>query len=220
MKEGRQQMGQQMGQMGQMGQGSGSLGDQLMAQIAAMKQQLGYGGYMQGGKGTASSGWGLGTSPYAVDPAPADADNQVEDRQGDDSLENTQPIDFEPLYAPEDYAHSFSSEDQLHGAFDPTAPPEKVEEIRSAPETQAALQEYADIIGTYTEGEESAIDRERVTLEYQELVRRYFERVAALSNDDAPAEDGEAAEGDGGEGEGGASDDGEASGESEGEDAG
>ncbi|GEM_PF-2526557 len=210
MKEGRQQMGQQMGQMGQMGQGTGSLGDQLMAQIAELKQQLGYGGYMQGGQGQASSGWGLGTSPYAVEPAPADAEHQVENRQGDDSLENTQPIDFEPLYAPEDYAHGFSSEDQLHGAFDPTAPPEQVEEIRSAPETQEALQEYADIIGTYTEGEESAIDRERVTLEYQELVRRYFERVAALSNQEAPAED-EAAEGDGGDAEGGASDEGESS---------
>jgi len=195
MKEGRQQMGQQMGQMGQMGQGTGSLGDQLMAQIAELKQQLGYGGYMQGGQGQASSGWGLGTSPYAVEPAPADAEHQVENRQGDDSLENTQPIDFEPLYAPEEYAHGFSEEGQLHGRFDVTQPPQKVEEVRSAPETQDALVDFANIIGSYAEGEESAIDREQIPHEYQEMVRAYFDQIesaaASSENDETepPASD-------------------------------
>lgn len=210
MMQGRQQMGQQLGQMGQpgMGPGPGSLGAQLMAQIAQMKQELGYGGYMQGGQGKASSSWGLGTSALAVDPAPAAGANQVEDRQGDDSLEDTAPIDFEPLYSPEEYAHGFSSEDQLHGNFDPTAPPEKVEEIRSSPETQEALTDYADIIGTYVEGDESAINLEKVPLEYQDFVRRYFERLAAISNEDA-MEEGEAADEGEAEGDGEAEDTGE-----------
>jgi len=198
-------MGQKMGQMGQgMGQGSsesGGLGAQLQAQIQQMKQELGYGGYMQNQGGQASSGWGLGTSPYAVSPAPADASNQVEDRQGDDSLEDTAPVEFDPLYAPEDVAHSFTSESQLHGQFDPTAAPQKVEEVRSAPEDQASLIEYADVIGAYTEGEESAIAREQVPLEYQELVREYFERLNQQSSgagtESSTADGDESTEGDG-----------------------
>ncbi len=195
MKQGRQQMGQQMGQLGQgmsqgMSGGNSALGQQLMKQIQQMKEGLGYGGYAQGEQG--SSGWGLGTSPYAASPAPADPNNVVEDRQGDQSLGDTAPIDFEPLYAPEDHAHGFTSENQLHGAFDPSATPEKVEEVRSAPEDQAALMEYADIVGAYAEGEESAINRDQVPLEYQTLVHDYFTRVAELSNtgDDATEEGG------------------------------
>jgi hypothetical protein len=193
MMQGRQQMGQQMGQIGQglgqgmsqgQGQGNTALGQSLLSQIQQMKQDLGYGGVAQGGREQAGSGWGLGTSPYAADPAPADASNVVEDRQGDQSLGDTAPVDFEALYAPEEYAHGFTSENQLHGKFDPTAEPQKVEEVRSAPESQEALTEYADILGPYVEGEESAINREQVPLEYQQLVREYFGRVAELSNAD------------------------------------
>jgi len=193
--QGRQQMGQQMGQIGQglgqgmsqgQDQGNTALGQALLSQIQQMKQELGYGGYAQG-REQAGSGWGLGTSPYAADPVPAGSNNTVEDRQGDQSLGDTAPVDFEPLYAPEDYAHGFSSENQLHGQFDPSAEPQQVEEVRSAPESQQALTEYADILGPYVEGEESAINREQVPLEYQQLVREYFERVAELSNAEAPA---------------------------------
>jgi len=203
MMQGRQQMGQQMGGLGQglsqgMSQGNQALGQALLDQIQQMKQQLGYGGYAQS-REQGGSGWGLGTSPYAADPAPADPNPVVENRQGDQSLKDTAPIDFEPLYAPEDYAHGFTSENQLHGKFDPSAIPEKVEEVRSAPEDQKALTEYADIIGAYAEGEESAINREQVPLEYQQLVREYFERVAALSNEkkDGAADDSSATEGGG-----------------------
>lgn len=214
MMQGRQGMGQQLGQMGQsMGQGSGEsggLGAQLMQQIQQMKQELGYGGYMSKQGGQAGSGWGLGTSPYAVSPAPADASNQVEDRQGDESLGDTAPVDFDPLYAPEDVAHSFTSESQLHGQFDPTASPQKVEEVRSAPEDQASLIEYADVIGAYTEGEESAIAREQVPLEYQELVREYFERLNQQSSgggtESSAADDSGSAEDDSGEGDEGEAD--------------
>ena len=213
MMQGRQGMGQQMGQMGQqmgqgMGQGSGEsggLGAQLQAQIQQMKQELGYGGYMQKQGGQASSGWGLGTSPHAVSPAPADPTNQVEDRQGDDSLGDTAPVEFDPLYAPEDVAHSFTSESQLHGQFDPTASPQKIEEVRSAPEDQASLIEYAEVIGAYTEGEESAIAREQVPLEYQELVREYFERLnqqsSGSSTEPSASDDSASTEDDSGEGE-------------------
>lgn len=190
MQQGRQQMGQQMGQLGQgmsqgMGSGNTALGQALLMQIQQMKQQLGYGNFAKNGQGQASGGWGLGTTPYADNPAPAGANPTAENRQGDQSLKDTAPVDFEPLYAPEDNAHSFTSENQLHGQFDPSATPEKIEEVRSAPEDQKALTEYADIIGAYTEGEESAVNREQVPLEYQQLVREYFERVAELSNSKA-----------------------------------
>lgn len=142
-----------------------------------MKKGLAFGQYAQGTRGTAASGWGLGTSPYAVGAAPAAGSNQVENRQGNDSLGDTATTDFEPLYAPEDFAHGFTSENQLKGNIDLTQPPQKVEEVRSAPEDQEALVEYANIISAYAEGEESAIQRESVPLEYQELVREYFDQV-------------------------------------------
>lgn len=191
-------MAGQMGQLGQgmnqgMNQGNTALGQALMAQIQQMKQELGYGGYAAT-REKGGSGWGLGTSPYAADPAPANPGNVVEERQGDQSLKDTAPIDFEPLYAPEEFAHSFTSENQLHGQFDPSAEPQKVEEVRSAPESQEALTEYAEILGPYIQGEESAISREQVPLEYQQLVREYFERVAELSNAD-DADGGESVDG-------------------------
>ena len=142
-----------------------------------MKKGLAFGQYAQGTQGKASSGWGLGTSPYAVEAAPAEGSNQVENRQGDASLGDTATTDFEPLYAPEDIAHGFTSESQLQGQIDLTQPPQKVEEIRSAPDDQESLVDYANIIGAYAEGEESAIQREAVPLEYQELVREYFDQV-------------------------------------------
>jgi hypothetical protein len=148
--------------------------------IAQMKQQLGYGNMMaqgQGSQGQAQSGWGLGVSPYAVTPAPADPANQVEDRQGDASRGDTEPIDYEQLYASEDYAHSFSSEEQLHGQFDLSQPPKKVEEVNSIPESQEALAKYIEIIGAYAEGEEQAVALERIPLEYQELVKQYFSQI-------------------------------------------
>ena len=145
--------------------------------IAQMKLSLGYGQYASQTQGQASSGWGTGTSPYAVAPAPADGANQVENRQGDDSAGDTPATQFEPLYAPEEVAHGFTSESQLHGQIDLTQPPQKVEEVRSAPETQEALVDYASVIGAYLEGEESAVNRESVPLEHQELVKAYFEQL-------------------------------------------
>ncbi len=169
-----------------------------------MKKGLAFGQYAQGTQGTASSGWGLGTSPYAVGAAPADGSNQIENRQGDASLGDTETTHFEPLYAPEDFAHGFSSENQLQGQLDLTQAPKKVEEVRSAPEDQESLVEYANIIGAYAEGEESAIQREAVPLEYQELVRQYFDQLkkeAAKGKDGAGEEEGEESAGTDGEDE-------------------
>jgi len=166
--------------------------------IAQMKAQLGYGNMMaqgQGqGQGTAQSGWGLGVSPYAVKPAPAKTEGQVEDRQGDDSLGDTETMDYEQLYAAEDYAHGFSTEDQLHGQFDLSQPPKKVEEVNSFPESQEALAKYIEIIGAYADGEEQAVQLERIPLEYQELVKQYFSQIkqdAKGEGSDAKAGSGE-----------------------------
>jgi len=151
-----------------------------------MKLQLGYGnmlaqgngpGQGEGMGGQAQSGWGLGVSPYAVTPAPADEQAQVENRQGDQSLGDTQPIDYEQLYQGQEYAHGFSSEEQLHGQFDLSQSPKKVDEVNSFPESQQALAKYIDIIGAYADGEEQAVQIERIPLEYQELVKQYFSQI-------------------------------------------
>lgn len=160
-------------------------------------------GIMQQG-GTAGSGWGLGTSPYATSPAPADANAQVENREGNDTMGNTGTMDYESLYTPEEFAHGFSSDNQLQGQLDLSAPAQRIEEIRSAPESQEALTEYANIIGTFAEGEETAINREQVPLEYQELVKQYFDRLQQDATGAGSSESGDS---------GG---DGEASGENEG----
>ena len=173
---------------------------QLAKQIAQIKKSLGYGGYANMTQGEAGSTWGLGTSPYAVNPKAAEEANQVQNREGSDSLGNTPTTDFEPLYAPEEYAHGFGSEDQLQGQFDMSQPPQKVEEVRSAPEDQEALAGYADIIGAYSEGEESAIQREQVPLEYQELVRQYFSQLESEAAGKGDGKSDEAESSDSGEG--------------------
>ena len=148
---------------------------QLSEQIAQMKKEMAMGQLQQGGP--AGSGWGLGTSPYAASPTEAPQGANSENREGNDTLGNTGTMGFESLYDPEEFAHGFTSDNQLHGQFDLTQPAQKIEDVRSAPETQEALTEYYNIIGSYATGEESAVSREQVPLEYQELVKQYFERL-------------------------------------------
>jgi hypothetical protein len=180
MQQGNQKLGQQMQGMGsQLGQGQGQmsgLSQQLLKQIEQMKRNLAYGNSLGSG-GQANSGWGMGTSPYATTPAPADPNNQVENRQSDETRD-TDTIDFDPMYAPEDFAHGFSSENDLQGNFDLSGLPEKIEELRTKPETQEARAEFAEVFGTYIEGEESSINREEIPLEYQEMVRNYFSTIS------------------------------------------
>jgi hypothetical protein len=161
------------------------MGSQLAEQIESLKQQLGYGNTLSQTQGNAASGWGLGTSPYAVSPAPAPDKNTRENRQGDESLKDTKPTSFEPLYAPEDYA-TRTHDERVKGQLDLRYAPGKVEETRSAPETQQALTQYSNVVGAYVDSEESAIQREEVPLEYQELVKHYFEQIDQSS---APAQD-------------------------------
>lgn len=147
----------------------------MAQQIASLKQQLAYGQQL-GTSGTAESGWGLGTSAQKVAPKEAPNSTPTEDRQGDKTLGDTPAEQFEPLYAPEDYANS-SYDTKVQGNLDITQSPQKIEEVRSAPESQQALAEYANIIGAYSDGEESAVEREQVPLEYQELVKLYFDQL-------------------------------------------
>lgn len=151
------------------------MGSQLAEQIAQLKQQMAFGQQL-GTEGTASSGWGLGTSPYAVKPAPAPNLKPNEERQGDKSLKDTKPIDFEPLYAPEDFATS-TYDTHVKGQLDLSQAPQKVEEIQTAPETQQALAQYSNVVSAYVDSEESAIQHEKVPLEYQELVKQYFDQL-------------------------------------------
>jgi hypothetical protein len=136
-------------------------------------------------QGQASSGWGDGTSPYAVSPAPAKGSHQTENRQdASKEYEGRDPVDFESMYAGQDIGHAFTKEDQLHGKLDLSKAPQKIDEVRSAPETQEALVGYADVIGSYADGEENAIQQEQVPQEYRELVKQYFDQ---LQKDAKPA---------------------------------
>jgi hypothetical protein len=131
--------------------------------------------------GTASTGWGIGTSPYAVAPQEAPGAHP-ENKQGNQSQGSVPATNFEPLYAPEDKAHG-AHDEKVKGKLNMANPPEKVEEIRSAPESQEALAEYAGMLSAYVEGEESAVQREEIPLEYQELVRAYFDELEKAAKD-------------------------------------
>lgn len=148
----------------------------MAGQIASIRSQLGMGQYLTQTQGQASAGWGLGTSPYAVSPTPAPNAAQVQDRQGNDSQGAQPATDFEGLYAPTEYAHS-NRDERVQGKIDFTQAPQKIEEIRSAPESQQALREYSSTVGAYIEGQEEAISREQIPLEFQELVRDYFDEL-------------------------------------------
>jgi hypothetical protein len=151
------------------------MGSQLAEQIAQLKQQMAFGQQLEQ-QGTAGSGWGLGTSPYAVKPNAAPNTKPNENRQGDKSLKDTKPIDFEPLYAPEDFATN-TYDTHVKGQLDLSQAPQKVEEIQTAPETQQALSQYSSVVSAYVDSEESAIQHEKVPLEYQELVKQYFDQL-------------------------------------------
>jgi len=164
------------------------MGSQLAEQIAQMKQQMAMGQQVPN-QGTAGSGWGVGTTPYAVNPAEAPNTKPTEERQGDKSAKDTPAEQFEPLYSPEEYANS-TYDAQAHGQLDITQTPQKIEEIRSAPENQQALMQYRNVIGSVASGEESAVAREQVPLEYQDLVKLYFDQLQLEEQDakkDAPA---------------------------------
>lgn len=148
----------------------------MAAQIAAIQQSLGMGQYLSQTQGKASAGWGIGSTPYAVSPTPAPNQREIENREGQRAQDNVQAEQFKGLYAPSEHAHS-AKDERVQGRMDMTKPPEKVEEVRSAPEDQKALREYVGAVSAYAEGEEEAVSREQVPLEYQELVRQYFDEV-------------------------------------------
>src|SRR5688500_5533217 len=132
------------------------------------------GQYLSQTQGEAGSGWGIGSTPYGVAPKPAPNTATAENREGERAQDNVQAEQYEGLYAPNEYAHS-SQDKRVQGRMDMSKAPEKVEEVRSAPEDQKALREYVGAVSAYAEGEEEAINREQVPLEYQELVRQYFD---------------------------------------------
>jgi hypothetical protein len=133
------------------------------------------GQYLSQTQGKAGSGWGIGTTPYKAeaDEAPG---AHPENKEGAAAQDNVSAEQYTGLYAPEDYAHS-AQDERVRGDIDFTKAPEKIEEVRSAPEDQKALREYVGAVSAYAEGEEEAVSREQVPAEYQELVRKYFDDV-------------------------------------------
>lgn len=154
----------------------------MAQQIAGIKQGLGFGQYLTQTQGKAGSGQGWGSTPYAAEPAPADARGQVEDRTNGETRD-TAATDFDGLYSPESVAHG-NRDERVHGKIDFSAPPQKVEEIRSVPEDQKALRDYQGIVGAYADGEEKAMQQEQVPLEYQELVKQYFDELKGDGKDE------------------------------------
>ena len=133
------------------------------------------GQYLSQSQGKAGSSWGIGTTPYRAEGNEAPG-MHPENKQGKAQQDNVQAEHYTGLYAPNEYAHS-AQDKRVKGNIDFSKAPEKVEEIRSAPEDQKALREYVGSGGAIGEGEEEAVGREQVPLEYQELVRKYFDEV-------------------------------------------
>lgn len=147
----------------------------MASQIAAIQQSLGVGQYLSQTQGKAGSGWGIGSTPYAAEAAPAPGAHP-ENHQGDKQQDNVSAEHYTGMYAPNEYAHS-AKDERVKGNIDFTKAPEKIEEVRSAPEDQKALREYVGAVSAYADGEEEAVSREQVPMEYQELVRKYFDEV-------------------------------------------
>jgi hypothetical protein len=164
----------------------------LAEQIAGLKQQLAMGQPI-GTSGTAGSGWGLGTSAQAVAPAAAPNKGTKENRQGNQTLGDTKATQFEPLYQPQDYANQ-SYDTKVQGQLDISQSPQKVELIRSSPESQQALAQYANVLSAYANGEETAVEREQVPTQYQELVKLYFDQLQQQAAKDAEQQNEKPAE--------------------------
>jgi len=147
----------------------------LAAQIAAIQQSLGVGNYLTQTQGQAGSNYGLGSTPYAASPTAAPGAHP-ENKEGKAAQGDVKSEQYTGLYAPNEYAHS-AKDQQVHGKMDFSKPPEKIEEVRSAPENQKALRDYSGAVSAVADGEEEAVSREQVPLEYQELVRKYFDEV-------------------------------------------
>ena len=157
-----------------------------------MKQSFSFGQMQQSGQG--SSGWGMGTTPYGVTGSEA-SQAQIDSNRmnGNDSLADTGTTDYDQFYDSEDLAHG-ASDQQVHGQFNPMAPPQKVEEVKSAPETQEALREFVNTVGAENIGDQQAIDTQNIPRDYKELHRKYFDNLKKAVEEKKAEEEAKAKE--------------------------
>lgn len=153
-----------------------------------MKQSFGLGQGQQGQGGQAGSGWGIGTTPYKAWGSESQGLAPDSGRMnGEDSLMDTGTTSFDQFYDSQDMAHG-ASDKQVHGQFNPMAPPQKVEEVKSAPESQEALREFVNTLGAENIGDQQAIDNQNIPRDYKELHRRYFDNLKKATDEKKAAE--------------------------------
>ncbi|MCB1186521.1 hypothetical protein KDL29_05070 [bacterium] len=156
-----------------------------------MKQGFKFGQTQGGG----ASGWGIGTTPYGSTGSEA-TDPQIDSSRmnGSDSLMDTGTTQYDQLYDSQDLAHGVNDE-QLHGQFNQAAPPSKVEEVKSSPETQEALREFVNTVGADNIGDQQAIDTQNIPRDYKELHRKYFDNVKKATEEKKKAAEAKEKEG-------------------------
>ncbi len=155
-----------------------------------MKQGFQFGQMAQSGQ--AGSGWGVGTTPYGSTGTESQAYQSDSGRMnGSDSLMDTDTTNYDQFYDSEDLAHG-ANDEQVHGQFNALAPPQKVEEVKSAPETQEALRDFVTTVGAENIGDQQAIDTQNIPRDYKELHRRYFDNLKKASEEKKAAEEAKA----------------------------
>ncbi|MCB1217255.1 hypothetical protein KDL44_07670 [bacterium] len=153
-----------------------------------MKQSFQFGQMAQSGQG-GSSGWGVGTTPYGVTGSESQGMAGDPNRMnGSDSLMDTGTTQFDQFYDSQDLAHG-AHDEQVHGQFNQAAPPSKVEEVKSAPETQQALREFVTTVGADNIGDQQAIDTQNIPRDYKDLHRKYFDNLKKASEEKKAAEE-------------------------------
>lgn len=152
-----------------------------------MKQSFGFGQMAQQGKG--SSGWGLGTTPYGTTGSESQAQASDPTRMnGEGTLGDTGTTSYDQFYDSQDLAHG-TVDERVQGQFNQFAPPQQVEEVKSAPETQEALREYVTTVGAENIGDQQAIDTQNIPRDYKELHRKYFDNLRKAMEEKKAAEE-------------------------------
>ncbi len=177
--------GESLGQYGQC-LGSGSRFDNAQQGLCRSRCRLSgaCSGRQSGGEGTrtgrAAGGWGRGTSPYAVSPAPVTPGHSTEHSQDPNETPN-QTRRYQELYNPA-IKPSQSYETRLEGKFTDTGGSYVFTEIVDPETGETSYVPYFSLEPTDVSALMDAIEDQDIPRSYADFVRFYFEQLAQGSN--------------------------------------
>jgi len=131
----------------------------------------------QSGGSRAHSSWGTGSSPYAVAPAPLTPGHQ-NDPSIDPSNTNADVLDYQELYQPGFKPHS-TYETQLEGKFTDAGGSYVFVEVADPDTGETSYVPYFTLEPTDVTALMDAIEDQDIPRSYADLVRLYFEQLAA-----------------------------------------